>query len=171
MIGGDKPTDSIRVGINGEMDVLDVEPGATLMESLRSTGHYEVKNGCDEGVCGSCNVLLNDGELTRSCLTPAARCDGADITTVKGLLDDDGDLHPLQEEFLEHGAAQCGFCIPGVLVAAYHLLQHNSDPSDVEIADALSGNVCRCTGYLQQLEAIRDAAGRLDQTEPMEAEQ
>ncbi|MBP2252484.1 carbon-monoxide dehydrogenase small subunit [Halarchaeum solikamskense] len=168
MDGNDGSAGTVSVRVNGEPVTLAAERGETLIESLRNAGHYEVKNGCDEGVCGSCNVLC-DGELTRACLTPASRCDGADVTTVKGLLDDDG-LHALQEEFLEHGAAQCGFCIPGVLVAAYHLLQRTTDPSDAEIADALSGNVCRCTGYAQQIEAIRDAATRLDRAEPMEVE-
>lgn len=153
--------DSVRVTVNGDEKHLPVDAGETLMEALRSAGYYGVKNGCDEGVCGACNVILGDGEVTRSCLVPAAACDGKEVMTVAGLAGDDGELHPLQEEFLEHGAAQCGFCIPGVLLSAYHLLQHEDDPTEEEVADALSGNVCRCTGYVQQIEAIRAAAERL----------
>lgn len=135
------------------------------MSSLRRAGHYSVKNGCDEGVCGACNVILGEGGLTKSCLVPAASCDGKEVMTVKGLLDDEGDLHPLQEEFLDRGAAQCGFCIPGVLLSGYDLLQENDNPSDAEVADALSGNICRCTGYVQQIEAIQAAAERLPRAE------
>jgi carbon-monoxide dehydrogenase small subunit len=158
----DQSLDTIQISLNGEAERLDIEPGETLMASLRRAGHYSVKNGCDEGVCGACNVILGDRGLTRSCLVPAASCDGEDVMTVEGLLEEDGDLHPLQEEFLDHGAAQCGYCIPGVLLSAYDLLQHNTDPTEAEIADALSGNICRCTGYVQQIEAIQAAADRLD---------
>lgn len=161
----DKSMESIHVDINGDGERLDIEPGETLMSSLRRAGHYSVKNGCDEGVCGSCNVILGDRGLTRSCLVPAASCDGDDVMTVEGLLDDDGDLHPLQEEFLDRGAAQCGYCIPGILLSAYDLLQRNTDPTEQEVADALSGNICRCTGYVQQMEAIQAAAQRLPDSE------
>jgi len=157
--------DSIRLRVNDEEEFLRLDAGETLLEGLRDAGHYEVKNGCDEGVCGACNVILGDEGVTRSCLVPAARCDGEEVMTVKGLLDDDGDLHPLQEEFLARGAAQCGFCIPGVLVAAYDLVQRNEDPTESEVADALSGNICRCTGYVQQIEAIQAAADQVDRTE------
>lgn len=157
----DKSTESIEISVNGESKRLDIEPGETLMSSLRRAGHYSIKNGCDEGVCGSCNVILGSRGLTRSCLVPAASCDGDKVMTVEGLLDDDGNLHPLQEEFLDHGAAQCGYCIPGVLLSAYDLLQRTADPTEEEIADALSGNICRCTGYIQQIEAIQAAAQRV----------
>ncbi|AGB38879.1 (2Fe-2S)-binding protein [Natronococcus occultus] len=156
---------SIQVCINGEDERLEIGRDETLMESLRNAGYYGVKNGCDEGVCGACNVILGDGRITRSCLVPAANCDGEDVMTVKGLLDDDGELHPLQQEFLDRGAAQCGFCIPGVLLAAYHLLERNDDPTEAEVADALSGNICRCTGYVQQIEAVQAAADRLSGSE------
>lgn len=158
--------DSIRVYINGERERLDIEPGETLMSSLRRAGHYSVKNGCDEGVCGACNVILGEKGLTRSCLVPAASCDGDDVMTVEGLLDDDGQLHPLQEEILDRGAAQCGYCIPGVLLSGYDLLQRDTVPTEESIADALSGNICRCTGYVQQIEAIQAAAERLSDAEP-----
>lgn len=161
-----KSADSIRVCINGERERLDIEPGETLMSSLRRAGHYSVKNGCDEGVCGACNVILGEEGLTRSCLVPAASCDGDDVMTVEGLLDDDGRLHPLQEEFLDRGAAQCGYCIPGVLLSGYDLLQRDTVPTEEAIADALSGNICRCTGYVQQIEAIQAAAERLPDAEP-----
>ncbi len=157
---------SIRVRVNGERERLTVEPGETLMESLRRGGHYSVKNGCDEGVCGACNVIIGERGLTRSCLVPAASCDGKAVMTVKGLVDD-GELHPLQEEFLECGAAQCGFCIPGVLLAAYDLLERTDNPTEDEVADALSGNICRCTGYVQQIKAIQAAAERLPRSDPV----
>lgn len=156
-----EPIESIDVRIDGDREQIAIQRDETLMASLRRAGYRSVKNGCDEGVCGACNVILGDGAVTRSCLVPAAGCDGEDVTTVEGLLDDDGSLHPLQEEFLERGAAQCGYCIPGVILSAYHLLQRNDDPTETEVADALSGNVCRCTGYVQQIEAIQAAAERL----------
>ncbi|ELY86220.1 (2Fe-2S)-binding protein [Natrialba taiwanensis] len=161
----EETTSSIHVRINGEREQHDIEHGETLMASLRRAGHYSVKNGCDEGVCGACNVILGERGLTRSCLVPAASCDGADVMTVEGLLDDAGNLHPLQEEFLEHGAAQCGYCIPGILLSAYDLLQDNVNPTEDEVANALSGNICRCTGYVQQIEAIQAAADRLPHSE------
>lgn len=166
----DGTPDAVRVSVNGEEERLTVGSGETLMESLRRAGYYGVKNGCDEGVCGACNVVLGDDGVTRSCLVPTAACDGEEVTTVEGLLDDDGGLHPLQEEFLDRGAAQCGFCIPGVLVSAYHLLQRIDDPTEAEVADALSGNICRCTGYVQQIEAIRAAAERVSPAERAEAD-
>ena len=158
-------TDTIRLQIDGESEQFDIEPGETLMSALRRAGHYSVKNGCDEGVCGACNVILGDEGLTRSCLVPAVCCDGVEVMTVEGLLDDAGELHPLQAAFLDHGAAQCGYCIPGVLLSGYDLLQRNRDPTEEEIADALSGNICRCTGYVQQIEAIQAAAERLRDVE------
>jgi carbon-monoxide dehydrogenase small subunit len=161
----DRSPDTITLSLNGDDVRLDIEPGETLMSSLRRAGYYSVKNGCDEGVCGACNVILGDRGLTRSCLVPAASCAETDVMTVEGLLDDDGELHPLQEEFLDNGAAQCGYCIPGVLLSAYDLLQHNPDPTEAEAADALSGNICRCTGYVQQIEAIQAAADRLSEAD------
>jgi len=158
---------SIQITVNGDQEQLTIESDETLMQALRKAGYYSVKNGCDEGICGACNVILEGDELTKSCLVPAASCDGEDVMTVKGMLDDDGELHPLQEEFLEHGAAQCGYCIPGVLLSAYHLLQENEDPTEKEVADALSGNICRCTGYVQQIEAIQAAAERLPRSETL----
>lgn len=158
-------TDTIGLQINSEDEQLDVELGETLMSALRRAGYYSVKNGCDEGVCGACNVILGEEGLTRSCLVPAVSCDGAELMTVEGLLSDDGELHPLQEEFLDRGAAQCGYCIPGVLLSGYDLLQRNENPTEEAVADALSGNICRCTGYVQQIEAIRAAAERLSDTE------
>lgn len=161
----EKSADSIQICINGERERVDIEPGETLMSTLRRAGYYSVKNGCDEGVCGACNVILGEEGLTRSCLVPAASCDGDDVMTVEGLLDDDGELHPLQEEFLDRGAAQCGYCIPGVLLSGYDLLQREEEPTEEAVADALSGNICRCTGYVQQIEAIQAAAERLPDAE------
>lgn len=168
MVKQNQTTSTIEVHIDGDREHLAVEDGETLMSSLRRAGYYSVKNGCDEGVCGACNVILDDEGAIRSCLVSAASCDGASVTTVEGLLDEDGELHPLQEEFLDRGAAQCGYCIPGVLVSAYDLLQHNPDPTAEDAADALSGNICRCTGYVQQVEAIQAAAERLPDGEAAE---
>ena len=162
----ERSTDAVHLRINGEGERLDIEPGETLMSALRRAGHYSVKNGCDEGVCGACNVILGEEGLTRSCLVPAVSCDGGEVMTVEGLLGDDGELHPLQEEFLDRGAAQCGYCIPGVLLSGYDLLRRNENPTEEAVADALSGNICRCTGYVQQIEAIRAAAERLPDSEP-----
>nr|WP_231896172.1 (2Fe-2S)-binding protein [Haloferax sp. BAB-2207] len=161
MIQDSTSTTVIRASVNGEDEQFAVSSGETLMETLRGAGYYGVKNGCDEGVCGACNVILGDEGVTRSCLVPAASCDGAEVMTVEGLADDDGGLHPLQSAFLEHGAAQCGYCIPGVLLASYDLLQRTDEPTESEVADALSGNICRCTGYVQQIEAVQAAADRL----------
>jgi len=105
MVKQNQTTSTIEVHIDDDREHLAVEDGETLMSSLRRAGYYSVKNGCDEGVCGACNVILDDEGVTRSCLVSAASCDGASVTTVEGLLDEDGELHPLQEEFLDRGAA------------------------------------------------------------------
>jgi carbon-monoxide dehydrogenase small subunit len=148
----------LALKVNGEdRDVL-VEPYKTLLELLREdlalTG---TKHGCELGECGACAVLL-DGELVLSCLVAAVECDGRSVTTVEGLRDGP-ELHPLQAAFADHGAAQCGYCTPGMLVAARWLLDRKPDATREEIAEALSGQLCRCTGYLQIYDAV-EAAGR-----------
>lgn len=145
--------------VNGEpVDVL-VDGYKTLLEVLREdlqlTG---TKHGCELGECGACAVLA-DGAPVLSCLVLAAECDGRTVTTVEGLAAD-GRLHPLQELFADLGGAQCGYCTPGILVTAKALLDREPHPSRERIAEALSGNVCRCTGYLQILEAVEAAAAR-----------
>jgi carbon-monoxide dehydrogenase small subunit len=149
---------TIALHLNGRPVELDVAPGITLLELLRGPGGAtEVKLGCGEGVCGCCTVLF-DGEPVNACLMLAAQADGAAVTTVRGLAGD-RDLHPLQEAFLAHGAAQCGFCTPGMLLTAVWFLERNPGASREQLRTAISGNLCRCTGYtkiLDALEAYRD---------------
>jgi carbon-monoxide dehydrogenase small subunit len=147
----------IEVTINGEPREADVWPGASLLTSLRDDfGLPGSKNACEQGECGSCSVLL-DGVLVCSCLVLAPQADGHEVTTVEGLARD-GELHPVQEAFVQAGAVQCGFCTPGLVVATADLLAHNPRPTEDEIREALSGNLCRCTGYVKIFEAVKAAA-------------
>ena len=149
----------IAVRVNGERAEADVWPGESLLFALRERlGFPGSKNACEQGECGSCSVLL-DGTLVCSCLVLAAQADGHDVLTVEGLGADDA-LHPVQEAFVEAGAVQCGFCTPGLVVAAADLLARTPDPSEDEIREALSGNLCRCTGYQKIVEAVQLAADR-----------
>ena len=147
----------ITITVNGEPREADVWPGESLLFALRERlGLPGSKNACEQGECGSCSVLL-DGRLVCSCLVLAAQADGHDVVTVEGLAED-GRLHRVQEAFAATGAVQCGFCTPGFVVAAADLLEHNADPTDDEIREALSGNLCRCTGYAKIFDAVRLAA-------------
>jgi len=149
----------ITLRVNGQERDADVWEGESLLFAMRERlGLPGSKNACEQGECGSCSVLL-DGELVCSCLVLAAQAEGHDIVTVEGLAQDE-ELHPVQEAFAETGAVQCGFCTPGLVVATVDLLGHNRDPSDDEIREALSGNLCRCTGYAKIFDAVRLAAGR-----------
>jgi carbon-monoxide dehydrogenase small subunit len=149
----------ITLRVNGEQHETDVWEGESLLFTLRERlGLPGSKNACEQGECGSCSVLL-DGELVCSCLVLAAQAEGHNVVTVEGL-GSDGQLHPVQQAFAETGAVQCGFCTPGLIVATADLLAHNSDPSDDEIREALSGNLCRCTGYAKIFDAVRLAAGK-----------
>jgi carbon-monoxide dehydrogenase small subunit len=140
--------------LNGEQVTVQVKPSATLVEVLREqlelTG---TKVACGEGECGACTVLL-DGQPTSSCLLPALKAQGRDVVTVEGLASL-GELHPLQKAFVEHGAVQCGYCTPGMLMSAKALLDRNPNPTEEEIRLAISGNLCRCTGYAKIVEAIK----------------
>ncbi len=139
----------------------DVWPGESLLYVLRERmGLPGSKNACEQGECGSCTVYL-DGVPVCACLVAAGQADGGEIVTVEGLASADGELHPVQQAFIEAGAVQCGFCTPGLLVAAHDLLARNPDPADADMREALAGNLCRCTGYEQILDAIRLAAARL----------
>ena len=150
----------ISLRVNGEEREADVWEGESLLFALRERlGLPGSKNACEQGECGSCSVVL-DGELVCSCLVLAAQADGHEVVTVEGLAEDE-QLHPVQEAFAETGAVQCGFCTPGLIVATVDLLAHNSDPTDDEIREALSGNLCRCTGYAKIFDAVRLAAERL----------
>lgn len=146
----------IRMTLNGEEVDVSFAPYKTLLEVLREDlGHTGTKHGCELGECGACAVLL-DGKPVVSCLILALECDGRNVLTVEGLASDRS-LHPLQEAFADLGAAQCGYCTPGILVTAKALLEQNPHPSRDQIRDALSGNLCRCTGYLQIFEAVEEA--------------
>ena len=145
--------------VNGEEREADVWAGESLLYVLRERlGLPGSKNACEQGECGSCSVLL-DGELVCACLVLAAQAQGHEVVTVEGLRSGDG-LHPVQEALLATGAVQCGFCTPGIVVSAADLLARNAEPSEDEIREALSGNLCRCTGYAKIFDAVRLAASR-----------
>ncbi len=156
----------ITATVNGETKQADdVWEGENLLYVLRERmGLPGSKNACEQGECGSCTVYL-DGLAVCACLVAAGQAAGSSIVTVEGLASD-GALHPVQEAFLEAGAVQCGFCTPGLLVAAHDLLTRHPGPSDPEIREALAGNLCRCTGYEKILEAVRLAAGRMAASGP-----
>ena len=148
----------IEVTVNGEPVEAEVWEGESLLFALREhMGLPGSKNACEQGECGSCSVLL-DGMLVCACLVLAAQADGHEVTTVEGL-GTNGALHPVQEAFAATGAVQCGFCTPGLVVATVDLLHRSPEPSDDEIREALSGNLCRCTGYAKIFDAVRMAAG------------
>jgi carbon-monoxide dehydrogenase small subunit len=148
----------VSLRVNGDERETDVWPGESLLYALRERlGLPGSKNACEQGECGSCSVLL-DGTLVCACLVLAAQVDGHDVVTVEGLAEDR--LHQVQEAFVEAGAVQCGFCTPGLVVATADLLANNPEPSEYEIREALSGNLCRCTGYAKIFDAVRLAAGR-----------
>ncbi|MCP5056410.1 MAG: (2Fe-2S)-binding protein [bacterium] len=150
----------ITLTVNGTTHEAQVEPRTTLADLLRGelalTGTHV---GCEHGVCGACTVLL-EGRAVRSCLTLAVQVDGANLTTVEGL-EQDGELHPIQQAFVEEHGLQCGFCTPGFLMTVHELLRESPDPSEDEIRDALGGQLCRCTGYQSILRSVRLAATKL----------
>ena len=149
----------IELTVNGDLREADVWPGESLLFALRERlGLPGSKNACEQGECGSCSVLL-DGRLVCACLVLAAQADGHAIVTVEGL-GGNGGLHRVQEAFVEAGAVQCGFCTPGLIVATADLLRRSPHPTDDEIREALSGNLCRCTGYAKIFDAVRLAAGQ-----------
>jgi carbon-monoxide dehydrogenase small subunit len=146
----------IELTVNGEQREAEVWPGESLLFALRERlGLPGSKNACEQGECGSCSVLF-DGTLVCACLVLAAQANGHDVVTVEGL-NEDGRLHRVQEAFVQTGAVQCGFCTPGLVVATADLLERNPEPSDDEIREALSGNLCRCTGYQKIFEAVNAA--------------
>ena len=148
---------SIHVTINGRLYVEEVEPRILLAHFLRETiGLTGTHVGCVVGECGACSILL-DGKVVKSCLQFAVQADDRQITTIEGLAKD-GELNPVQEAFVKNYAFQCGYCTPGMVMTSHALLQKNSDPSDEEIRKALAGNLCMCTGYVQIVDAVKEAA-------------
>jgi len=141
--------------LNGEPVEVEVEPHLTLLQLLRDklelTG---TKEGCGMGECGACTVLI-DGKTVNSCIYPALEVEGRKVTTIEGVTDVQGNLHPIQKAFIEYGAVQCGFCTPGMVLSAKALLDENPKPTEKEIRHGIAGNLCRCTGYLQIIQAIK----------------
>ena len=152
-------TSSLTMVVNGKRAEVQIAPDELLVDILRDRlGLTGTKVGCNEGECGACTVIM-DGEAVLSCLIPAMRAQGKQITTIEGLSDGDT-LHPLQQAFVEHGAVQCGYCIPGFIMSAQALLDRNAQPTRDEIKEAVAGNLCRCTGYVKILEAIESVANQ-----------
>lgn len=151
----------LEMKVNGKQVAVDIDPGMRLVDVLRNVLHLTgTKEGCGEGECGACSVIL-DGELVDSCLVLAPQAQGKEVVTIEGIAAE-GKLHPLQEAFIEAGAVQCGFCTPGMILAAKALLDCNPSPSRQEIARAISGNLCRCTGYAKIIKAVEIAASKLN---------
>jgi carbon-monoxide dehydrogenase small subunit len=147
---------TITLTINGTGKTLTIEPGERLLDLLRREGYMGVKIGCRTGDCGACAVLLN-GRAVNSCLVFAAKADGGEVVTIEGL-EQDGRLHPVQQAFLDEGGIQCGYCTPGMVISVVDLLSRNPNPTEDEIRQGLSGNLCRCTGYVKQIRAVQRAA-------------
>lgn len=150
----------ISLTVNGESTEIEAAPDADLASVLRREGYTGVKCGCDGGVCGASKVLVDD-EAKMACGMTVREVDGATIQTIEGLGTQD-DLHPIQQAFVDHFAVQCGFCIPGMVIQAKELLEETPHPSEAEVREALDDNLCRCTGYQKPVEAILDAADRLN---------
>jgi carbon-monoxide dehydrogenase small subunit len=162
----------VTFSVNGERVRLAVEPRRTLADALREDcGLTGTHLGCEHGVCGACTVIV-DGEPARACLMFAVQADGSSVTTVEGLQGTDGELHPLQEAFVAHHGLQCGFCTPGMLMSALHLLDTTPDADRETIREEMSGNICRCTGYQGIVDAIeaagRELTGHAEEAEPAE---
>ena len=150
----------ISLSVNGTTHELDVAPARRLLDVLRDDlGLTGVKEGCGEGECGTCTVLL-DGEPVNSCLVPVGQCDGREVRTIEGVVDKEK-LSPLARAFVERSGVQCGFCTPGMIISAEHLLRHNPSPTEEQIREALAGNICRCTGYTAIVEAVQQAAEQM----------
>ncbi len=152
---------SVTTSVNGETYMREVEPRMSLSDFIRQTLSLTGTHvGCEHGVCGACTILL-DGQPVRACLMFAPQADGHEITTVEGLSENDGTMHPLQEAFRDAHGLQCGFCTPGILITMKAFLDNHPAPTELEVREALSGNLCRCTGYQHIVEAVILAAGNI----------
>jgi aerobic-type carbon monoxide dehydrogenase small subunit (CoxS/CutS family) len=151
---------NLHVTINEEPKEFICQPTDTLLDVLRREGYSGVKVGCSNGDCGICAVLLN-GRTVNSCVVLAAHCQNKKIVTIEGVANKDGTLHPLQKAFLDEGGAQCGFCTPGLIISAKELLDEKPDPTESDVKEALSGVICRCTGYVKPIAAVLQAAAEL----------
>jgi carbon-monoxide dehydrogenase small subunit len=154
-------TTEIDLTLNGEERTVEAERSDSLLDVLRNNGYTGAKRGCDTGNCGFCTVTV-DGEPAMSCIKPVATIDGADVETIENL-GTQADLHPLQEAFVDNAALQCGFCIPGMIMRSKSLIEENPDPDRTEVQEALSANLCRCTGYEKIIDAVRDGADRMSE--------
>jgi carbon-monoxide dehydrogenase small subunit len=155
----EQKTQPLTMTVNGRQVTVQVESDELLVDVLRDRlDLIGTKIGCNEGECGACTVIM-DGQAVLSCLIPAMRAHGREVTTIEGLSDKDT-LHPLQQAFVEHGAVQCGYCIPGFIMSAKALLDENAHPNRDEIKEAIAGNLCRCTGYVKIIEAIESVANQ-----------
>jgi aerobic-type carbon monoxide dehydrogenase small subunit (CoxS/CutS family) len=153
---------AIRVGINGEVRRWTIAPGDLLLDVLRREGYFGVKRGCETGECGACTVLV-DGKPINSCLMFAAQAEGRKLVTIEGVARA-GKLDPVQEAFLDHGAVQCGYCTPAMILSTKALLARSPDPTESEVREMLAGTFCRCTGYRKPIEAVLAAAKKLRAT-------
>ena len=159
-------THTIRLTVNGTEHEAEVPARLTLADFLRERLDLTATHlGCEHGVCGACTVLL-DGETARSCITLAAQADGSDIVTLEGVVDDDEDLHPVQQAFWDRHGMQCGFCTPGIILSTIELLGDHPQPTRAQIDDALGGHLCRCTGYVKIVEAVEQAAREMNEARP-----
>jgi aerobic-type carbon monoxide dehydrogenase small subunit (CoxS/CutS family) len=149
----------INLTINGVVKTVEIKPDETLLDLLRRVGYKSVKRGCNEGHCGSCTVLI-DGKAVKSCVYMAGQAHNRNITTIEGIGTSEKP-HPLQKHFVQKGAVQCGFCIPGMILSAKALLEENPSPTEEDIKEGLDGNWCRCTGYVKQIEAVQAAAAEM----------
>jgi carbon-monoxide dehydrogenase small subunit len=150
----------LELELNGRERTVEASKSDVLLDVLRRNGYTGAKRGCDTGACGFCTVQI-DGEPAMSCVTPVTKVADASIETIEGL-GSQSELHPIQQAFVDHSALQCGFCIPGMIMRSKALLEENPDPTEREVREALDDNLCRCTGYKKIVEAVLDAADRLD---------
>ena len=156
----------VSFGFNGNKMKMTVEDHWTLLHLIREElGYTGTKEGCGSGECGACTVIV-DGEAVNSCLYLAAEIDGRELLTIEGLASEDGTLHPIQKAFVENGGIQCGYCSPGMILSAKALLDENANADEAEIKEAIAGNLCRCTGYVQIIDAIKSVSGYYRQDDP-----